>query len=313
MLVPFIATLAIFSAGTAAGERKLVDRIVGVINDDVITLSDLEKAAKPYVGQADSDEKKKQLYKDILDQLVAEQLIQQQVTEAKISVGEDEVDRAIKDIGRQNNLTEDDLRAAIESRGMSMGQYREDLKKQLVRMKIVDLKVRSRVTISDGEVKAEYDRATALEKHEELITLHHLFFRWGESPDPAEKKRVLAAANAARERVLKGEDFTVVAKEVSEGPTASSGGELGEVTKSGLLPELARAIEHVGVGQVTAPIETANGVHVVRIDARRAKEAQAYNDVRNQLYQRLYQAEVERQMRLWVEELRAQSAIDLRL
>ncbi|MCK6548306.1 peptidylprolyl isomerase [Myxococcota bacterium] len=313
MLLSTLAVLAVVGGAPAQTERQLVDRIVAVVNEDVITLSDLEKAARPYLGLNDTAEKKQQLYRDVLEQLVAEQLMTQQIKEAKITVEDEEVDRAIKDILRQNNIDEEELRGAIESRGMSMGQYREDLKKQLVRLKIIDLKVRSRVVISDSEVKAEYDRSAQLEKREELISLRHLFFRWGESPDPAEKKRVLAAARAARDRVVKGEDFAAVAKEVSEGPTASSGGDLGEVSRNGLLPELSRAIEKLPTNQVSEPIETSNGVHVVRIDGRRAKESTAYAEVRNQIYQRLYQAEVERQMKLWVDELRAQGAVDVRL
>src|SRR5205823_8851930 len=105
------------------------------------------------VAQQNTEEKKKALYKDVLDQLINEQLLSQQVAEAKISVSDEEVERAIKDIIKQNNINEDELRQAIEQRGLSMGQYREDLKRQLVRLKIVDLKVRSRVIVPDAEVK----------------------------------------------------------------------------------------------------------------------------------------------------------------
>jgi peptidyl-prolyl cis-trans isomerase SurA len=297
----------------APGQRQLVDRVVAVVNDDVITLSDVERAAQPFLEHNQTEEKKKALYKDVLDQLVGEQLIAQQVTEAKLEVTEEEVDRAMKDIMRQHNIDEAQLRGAVESRGMSMGQYKEDLKRQLMRLKIVDLKVRSRVVISDAEVKAEYDRVASGEKGEEVVRIRHLFFRWGESPDPAEKARVLERAKAARDRVTKGEDFATVAKAVSEGPTAAGGGDLGEVSKKGLLPELARAIENLPINQLSPPIETSNGVHVVRVEERKMKEATAFAEMRNQIYQRLYQQEVERQMRIWVEELKAAGAVELRL
>jgi peptidyl-prolyl cis-trans isomerase SurA len=294
-------------------DRKMVDRIVAVVNDDIITLSDVENAARQFLPQNDTEEKKKNLYKDVLEQLINEQLIQQQVTEAKISVTEDEVDRAIKDILRQNNITEDELKQAVEGRGMTMGQYREDLKKQLVRLKIVDMKVRSRVVIPDAEVKAEYDRLSGQEKREELVSLRHLFFRWGDSPDPTERQRVLQRANEARQRIMSGENFADVAKQVSEGPTAAQGGDLGEVSRKGLLPELAKALQSLDVGQVSPPIETTNGVHVVKLEARKVKDATPFAEMRNQIYQKLFQQEVERQMKVWVDELRSQAAIDNRL
>jgi peptidyl-prolyl cis-trans isomerase SurA len=306
-----LVTVALVALSPA--ERKLVDRIAAVVNDDIITLSDVERAAAPYLAQNNTEDKKKTLYKDVLDQLINEQLLSQQVTEAKISVSDDEVDRAIKDILKQNNISEDELRQAVEQRGLSMGQYREDLKRQLVRLKIVDLKVRSRVNVPDTEVKAEYDRMMSQEKREELIGLRHIFFRWGESPDPTERRRVLEKATKARERITGGEDFARVAKEISEGPTASQGGDLGEVSKKGLLPELAKAIQSMQVGEVSEPIETKNGVHVVRIESRKTKDATPFIDMRNQIYQKLYQAEVERQMKIWLDELRSQSAIDVRM
>src|SRR5690349_21402078 len=115
MSISFTA-IAVATTLVAAGpnQRQLVDRVVAVVNDDVITLSDVEKAAKPFAEQADTDEKRKALNRDILDQLIAEQLISQQVNEAKIDVTEDEVERAIKDILKQNNINEDDLKQAVE-------------------------------------------------------------------------------------------------------------------------------------------------------------------------------------------------------
>src|SRR5262249_43518856 len=156
--------------------------------------------------------------------------------------------------------------------------------------------------------KAEYDRMMSQEKREEMIGLRHIFFRWGDSPDPSERQRIIDKAMKARERVIGGDDFAKVAKEISEGPTASQGGDLGEESKKGLLPERARAIQTMQVGEISEPIETKNGVHVVRIESKKMKEATPFIDMRNQIYQKLYQAEVERQMRIWLDELKGQSA-----
>lgn len=306
------ALMLSFVLATVPGQRRLVDRIVAVVNDEIITLSELEAATRPYMEPGADGTKQDATYRSVLEQLISEKLLSQQIGEAKITADDEEVDRAIKDILRQNNITDEELKQAIEARGMGMAQYREDLKAQLIRLKIIDLKVRSRVQISDAEVKAEFDRENANEVREELVSLRHIFFRWGESPDPAERTRVLTAAREARDRVTKGEDFAAVAKEVSQGPTAATGGDLGEVSKKGLLPELSKVVEKAGVGEVSEPIETKNGVHVVRVDARRLKESTAFAEARNAIYQRLYTQEVDRQMKVWLEELRASAAVDVR-
>ena len=300
---------------TPAGKpaRVLLDRIVAVVNDEIIMQSELEAAAAPFRADDDSKEKTKALDKDILEQLIYERLLGQQIKEAKIDASDEEVDRAIEDILKQNNITLDDLKAAVQARGRSMGQYKEDIKSQLVRLKIVDMKVRSKVSIPDTEIEAEFTRRFGDEKPEELLQIRHIFLRYGDNPSKADRARVLKAATKAYERVKAGEDFAKVAQEVSQGPTASSGGDLGELTESGLLPELARALKGVEVGQFTQPVVTTNGVHVVRLDGRRPGVRRKFEAERNKIYQELYQKEVERQMKVWLDEVRAESAIEIRV
>lgn len=299
----------------AAPERKLVDRIVAVVNEDVITLSELDATTKPYLSGQDatSPEKRASLMQAALDSLIAEKLIQQQIREAKLDVSADDVERAIDDIAKQNHLTRDDLKGALESRGMSMAQYKSDLEKQLLRLKLVDLKVRSRVVVPDADVRAEWERQVSLEKREKLLKLRHLLFHFGESADAGDKKRALDAAVKARNRVVGGEDFGVVAKAVSEGPTAADGGDLGWFTGTNLLPELARAVAKMQVGEISGPIETDNGVHIVWLEDAKLKEPAGFEAARAQIYQKLYQEEVEHQMKVWVDELRTTGAVEVRL
>ncbi|MBI4815045.1 MAG: peptidylprolyl isomerase [Deltaproteobacteria bacterium] len=293
----------------AAPERTLLDRVVAVVDDDVITASELDAAARALFSDPNDTSRNDQIRKDILDQLIADRLLEAQLREAKIEVSEDDVDRAIDDIARQNKLSRQELEEAVRSRGMSLSQYKHDLEKQLERLKLVDLKVRSKVVIADADIKAEYERKVGSER-EELVELHHLFFR---SADASDRATALERARAARARVLGGESFEVIAKEVSEGPTAAQGGALGEMSKGSLLPELLRTVQRMKAGQISDPIVTDNGVHVVRLDALKRKDAPRFEELRGQIYQALYQREVERQMREWIEELRAQASVKVRL
>lgn len=304
--------LASLVAQSPGGDRELLDRVVAVVNDDVITLSEVEAAAKPYMAHNEGEERKKLLYTDIVDQLIAERLLSQEIKGAQITVTDDEVERAVQDILRQNKITEDQLRQAVESRGMSVGQYREDLKSQLIRLKLIDMKVRSRVVIPEADIKAEYERRTRDEIAEELVHIRHIFFRWGENATEEEKVAIRKKAEAARQRAEKGE-FAAVAKELSEGPTADKGGDLGELSGDGLLPELKAALKGVEPGTITPPIDTENGVHVVYLVARRSKKPTSYAELRDRIYQEMYQQRVEEQTKVWLDELRGQSAVNVRL
>ncbi|MEM7677704.1 MAG: peptidylprolyl isomerase [Myxococcota bacterium] len=302
MLQSMMLMLALVSA---PGDRELVDRIVAVVNDDVVIASELNAQAGPGVGDGQR--------KAMLEQLINERLMQQQIREAKININDDEVSRAIQDILRTNNISEAELQAAIDARNMSMSQYREDLKSQLIRLKLIDQKVRSRVVIPEAEIKAEFERQTRDEAKDEMVKIRHIFLRWGESPDPTERSRVMAKAQKARQQVMDGADFAETARAMSEGPTAATGGDLGEMSRQQMLPELARGIKGVKAGSLSAPIETDSGVHVVLVEARREKGSSAYAEARNAIYQKLYQREVEAQMKVWLEELRKQAAVSIML
>lgn len=303
----------LFALSLGAEERELVDRIVAIVNEDVVTWSELQEAVGPYLEGAGPTKQREQLMKDALEQLVSDRLLNQQVAEAQITVDDDEVERAIEDICRQNNITREQLRQAVEQRGLAMGQYQEDLKLQLVRLKLIDMKVRSRVVVPESDIRQEYEAESALETREELVQIRHIFLRYDEGAAEAERARVMERAKAARERVVKGESFAEVAKALSEGPTASSGGDLGEMPQASLLPELAKAMKGMKEGQLSQPIVTPNGIHVVLLEARRQKAPEGYEAKKNKIYQRLYQQEVDRQMRVWIDELRAQAAIEIRL
>ena len=303
MLSPILVSVALLGAPEG---RELVDRIVAVVNDDVIIGSELDEAVSRVAA---GDSAKRQ----ILEDLINEKLMEQQIAEAKINVSETDLDRAVADILRTNNITEAELQAAIDARGMSMKQYRKDLRAQLIRLKLIDAKVRSRVVIPEAEIKAEYERQSRAEAKEEMVTIRHIFLRWSDANSAKAKAETIQAALAARQRVLDGEDFQAVAKELSEGPTASAGGDLGEMNRKQMLPELAKGIEGLKAGELTMPLETDTGVHVVLLESTRAQGSSTYADSRSKIYQTLYQREIEAQMQVWLEELRKQAAVSILL
>jgi peptidyl-prolyl cis-trans isomerase SurA len=302
-------TLCILAQG--ASEEVLVDRVAAVVNEEVITLSEVRNAAAQ-AGSGDLDPvARDQLRERVLDGIISERLIAQKIREADIEVTDSDVERAIQDILRQNNITEVELNQALQARSMSMSQYRADLKGQLRRLKLVDMNVRSKVSVSEKEIREEYDRRTRNAPRRERITIRHLFFRAdGEDDLPSAQAR----AEAAFRRVTsEGEDFSQVAKEVSEGPTAAEGGSLGEMSTESLLPSLAEAVRSLQPGQVSEPIVTPNGIHVVRLDDRSYETTERYEAMAGAIREDLYNQEMEKQMQIWLEELKAGANIDRRL
>ncbi len=302
------ALTALALAAEPPAGSTLVDRIAAIVNDDVITLSEVRLASQPMLQGGQSAAERDKLYQDVLEDLISQRILEQQVEASAIQVTESDVDRAVQDILRQNNITESQLEQALVAQNVSMAQYRENLREQLRQLKVVDQKVRSKDSISDQDIREEYDRVTRSEERKEFVEISHLFFLAGDDPEGAR-----AAAEAARARVDDGENFADVAKEVSKGPTAADGGSLGKLAVDGLLPELAAAVEPLEPGEMSGPVEAGSGYHIVLLQAREFQASQSLEEMTPRLRERLYQQAMERQMQLWLEELKANSAIDRRL
>lgn len=289
-----------------SSERTLLDRVVAVVNDEVITASDVNSAAQ---GQPGDGLDTQAIKTQVLDQLIQESLISQEVEKAAIVVTEPKVDAAIQDILRQNGMTEEQLMQALSTRGMSEGAYRSEVKDQLERLEVINMKVRAKVSIPDAAVREAYEAQIRKEGKQTLVSIRHLFFAWTAEANDAVKGQKLALAQAARKRVTGGEPFHLVAMEVSEGPTAKDGGSLGEIQEDALMPELSSTVKELTVEEISQPIVTSTGVHVVKLDSRRASAGEDFETAKAKIHQQLYQKAMQRQMKLWVDELRAQGTV----
>lgn len=311
MLAPF--TLAVGTLLASAPERVLLDRIVATVNGDIVTLGELQGAAAPYMEQNATPDRRKRLFTDILEQLVNERLISQQIEEANISVSDPEIEAAIEDVLRQNNLSREQLQQALEARGMDMRDYRSDVKDQLTRLKLIDLKVRSRIVIPEEDLRHAYERQMKDEKPTIKVAIAHIQLRLDPAGGAAERERIMAEATELRQRLEQGEDFTELAKAFSQGPTAARGGGLGVLDMEALMPEFQQALRGLEAGQISPPVVAQGGVHIIRLEERQVVPTKSFEELRGQLYQGLYRQKVDEQMKLWLDELRRDSSVTTNL
>lgn len=165
----FIALILSFyclMAGTAGADRpEVIDRIVAVVNDDVVTLSDLNKALVPYESKIlqmnypleTEMQVRFKLREDMISQLVEKKLTDQQVIRKDIRIGEGEVDRAIERVKSLNRFTDESLRAQLKNQGVDYETYRGEIRTQLQRNRLVSYEVKSKIVITDEDVQAYYD------------------------------------------------------------------------------------------------------------------------------------------------------------
>ncbi len=193
-----------------------------------------------------------------------------------------------------------------------MAAYRADLKKQLLRFRVINIAVGSRVTISDDDVKTYYDRHMK-DGANVQVRASHIFIAIPENADAAVVAEKQAQAKKLLERALGGEDFGKLARESSDDPaTRAEGGDLGYFGKDMLPKAIEEMVFAMKVGEVRGPVRADRGFHVIKLVDRKVKDPKPLDDVKDDVRMQLRQKEMERQTKSYLAELRKKTLVDIR-
>jgi peptidyl-prolyl cis-trans isomerase SurA len=315
------AGLALLLAGSSA-RAEVVDRVAAVVNQDIITLSEVEERAAPEMERlsAERDPKKRAEARQALllrftNQLIGEKLMDKEIKELGLSATEREVDQAIDDVLRQNNLeSREALEERIRAEGLSMKTYREVLAGQMSRMKLVQLKVSPRVKLTEADLRAEYAQYTKNERGDAEVHARHILLQLPKNAPAdqveATRKRALAIVAEARRP---GMDFEALARARSEGPSAADGGDLGFFRRGQMVPAFDKVVFGLKVGEVSEPVRTDFGWHVIKVEERRAVDVPKFDDLREQLAEKLRREKTEKFVEQYVAELRRNAIVQVKL
>lgn len=302
---------------TAPGFRE-VERVVAVVNSDVVLLSEVEEGLLPALGQlprtlkpAERQKRIEELRREILDNLVADRLLKQQVDALGVDVSSDEVDHAINEVKKANGLDDTSFRQALAGQGMTMGQYREGLRKQLLRAKIINIKVRGRVNVSDHDLNSAVGRRMRTRKVEYRVHARHALFTLEADADPDTVEAQHQRALAFYKRSKAGEPWEKLAP-TSDGPT-QSGGDLGFFRRGDLMPEFEAVAFTTPPKTVARPLRSALGWHVVQVLERQSLDNRPVEQVKAELKEELMAEELERAFKRYISELRQQAHVEMRL
>jgi peptidyl-prolyl cis-trans isomerase SurA len=269
LIVPLLAWLP---AASAQQRTALVDRIVAVVNKEVITSSELTEAT----GSAERALRRRGtqlpprelLERQMLERLVLEKAQLQMAKETGIRVDELQLDRAVQRVAEQNRMTLAEFRSALERDGVSFNAYREDLREQIILSRLREREVNDRIQVSDGEIDLFLEESKATPERVEL-NLAHVLVRIPEqaSPERIEAARVRADKVLAEAR--SGSDFGRLAASYSDAPDALQGGALGWRAQDRLPDLFVSALRKMAPGQVSDVLRSPAGFHVVKLLDRR--------------------------------------------
>jgi peptidyl-prolyl cis-trans isomerase SurA len=307
----------------------IIDRIAAVVNRDVITLSDVQEAvlqqavavaaarggSRPQAGDPvfASAALTPQALSQQLHRLVDRRLQEQDAEQLGIAVTDAELHQALEDIKTRNRFTSDEVLAtALATEGLTMEQYRRQLRSELLVAKLVNREVRSTVVISPEEVRVYYDQHPEEFALPERIRLRQIFFA-SPAANPEDHATTRTKAQAVLDELKNGADFDQMARRYSNGPEAKEGGELGWFTSGSLMPQLDRAAFTLNDGQISGLIDTPQGWHILKMEAREGHHQETFEQAREQVHALLMEQHTQQRYEEWFLELRRNAYVDIRL
>jgi len=304
MLVTFIFLLC--GRQSTATASVIVDRVVAVVNNEIITLSDLQREAalKKIAGKPDE----RMLLEDMIDR----KLQMAAAKRAGMDVTDKELADAIADILKRNSFDEKQFEAALAKDGLTLEQYKVELREQMTLSRMFNKYIRAGIAVDEAEVRSYYDRNLKSYTLPEEIRLRQIFFPIPDNATSRENADVKEQAEQIFARARQGENFSRLVREFSQGATASQDGDLGFTQRESLLPEMEAAAQHLKPGDVSPPFTCAGGYNIVKLEEVRMP-VRPYEKVKDEIMSMLYQQKVENTYRSWLQSLRSDSNIENRL
>ena len=320
LLLALAVVLGTPAATAAAAPRQVVDRVAATINGEVVTLSDLqERAGAEWIRiermepGKEKDAARAAALKRTFDMLVAERLLQDQAKTLQLDVTEAQVDAAINDIKTRNHFDDAQLDRALSEQGLTRQEFRGQIRRELETYQVLQYKVRGRVKVTDDDVRNYYQTHPQEFGGEPEVHVRHIFQPLPEGASKAEEEKVRAQGEKVVARLKAGEDFAKVAREVSKGPSAADGGDLGWLRRGTVQKSLDDLAFKLEPGQFSGLVRAGPGLHVVKVEERRTGGGRKYEDVAEEIRARLFEAQVGTYRQQYIDELKRDALVEVKL
>jgi parvulin-like peptidyl-prolyl isomerase len=285
--------VALVVVGVVAARAEVVNRIVATIDGEPITAFEVGRYRAQLGDHPATDQQ-------ILDAIVTERLLEKEAAARGIKSSPEEVEAYIKEIKQRGQLDDAAFNAALEGQGLTPEAYRERVAKELVKTQLVAREIRGRVSVSDEDVERYYEAHREEYRTGGGVTVRDIFLAIPPGADDAEIERIRTRAVELREQASSRRAFARLAEEHSALPGAKEGGVLGSFEKGEMADELDRVVFSLEPGQVSEPVQTSEGFHVLRVDEVVDAEYRPVGDVEDEIREKLYAEALEQRYQDWM-------------
>jgi len=316
LLVP--ATLFAQAQAQAKSKGLIVEEIIARVNNSIITLSDFQKADATlrdevaHECQNCAPDKLDAMYrdrqKDLLRDLIDQQLLIQRAKDQGVSVETDLIKR-LDDVRKENKLGSlEELEKAVEGEGLSWEDYKSQIRNNLLTQEVIGREMHNRIVIGKEEVKKYFDEHQPEFVRPELVVLSDIFLST-EGKTPEEMAVIQRKMEDYRNRLVKGEEFSELAKRYSEGPTGKEGGNIGTFERGQLSKQIEEAVFALNKGGLTEVIQTKTGFEVMKVVEHFQAGQQPLDKVESEIMNRIYLQRMQPTMREYLAQLREESYV----
>lgn len=286
---------------------------VARVNGDTIGRTEFERALRTIEGRAGSPvppDRRDEIFRSVLDQMVAVKLLAQESTARKIEVADADVDARFGQI-RQQFPTEQAFTQALAAQQTTADKVKHDIRGDLAVNKMLEQEVGTRVAVTDADVKTFYDQNLDKFKEEEAVRASHILIRVAPDADEAAKKKARAEAEDVLKQVKAGGDFAALAREHSQDGSAAQGGDLNFFTRGQMVPAFETAAFALKPGEVSGIVETQFGLHIIKVTERRPARTVPFTEVTGQIKDYLTSQKREEATSAFVESLKAKGKVEI--
>jgi peptidyl-prolyl cis-trans isomerase SurA len=289
-------------------EATVVERIVAVVGEKAILLSDLRGRAQPFLIQvhqsvpagAQRNAAISQLYRTVLDRLVDEELEQRAAQQSKVAVSAQEIDDALARVAAQNKVPVESLVEEAKRSGLTEKGYRDELRRQLLEAKLINVRLQGRIRVTEDDLRLAYRKLVMEERQRQELTPAWIVIAAGATPSEQREQRALADRIAAEAR---SSDFAALARRHSDDRASrAAGGKLQRMHANELPAQLARVALGLEVGETSPAVRLGDRFVIVKVLERPESELPEYEDARRELAKKV-----------WIDGLRRQHHVEVRL
>ncbi len=285
---------------------EVIDRIVAVVNDDLITLSDLNNyissIPKQSAVQIDRDR--------ILNDLVEQMILNQEADKLGISVSDPEIDMSIENIRVKTGMTHEQMEEMLKKENLTKEQFRNQWRLQILSGKLVSSIVKGKIAVTDDEIEGLYREYYGEVENSDEVQIAHILISF----DASEEEQALQKATRVAELAKSGNDFSKLVSEYSDDTFSKDReGVLGYFKKGELVSELEVVVASTEVGKVSGPVKTVSGFHIVKVLDRNTLDDSSVDDYREQLRQEIYKRKVAEELQKYIAKMRENAYIEIKL